>query len=71
LIHDELRDRVQAGLAKLTASDRELLVMLYLEQLTIREVAAGLGITEKAVVMRHLRALERLQRRLRELDLGD
>jgi RNA polymerase sigma-70 factor (ECF subfamily) len=67
LIQKELRERVQAALDELSPRDRELLVMLYLEQLSIREVAQSLDITEKAVVMRHLRALERLQKHLRDL----
>ena len=66
IIQQELRLRVQAALEELAPRDRELLVMLYLEQLSIREAAQSLEITEKAVVMRHLRALDRLQRRLRD-----
>jgi RNA polymerase sigma-70 factor (ECF subfamily) len=68
LIQQELQQRVQEALDELAPRDRELLVMLYLEQLSIREAAQSLGITEKAVVMRHLRALERLQKRLRDVE---
>ena len=35
--------------------------MRYLEQLSTRDVAAALGISEGAVKVRHLRALERLR----------
>jgi len=35
--------------------------MRYLEQLSTREIAAVLGLTEGAVKVRHLRALERLR----------
>jgi len=37
-------------------------VLMYLEQLSIAQTAAVLGISEKAVTMRHLRALDRLRR---------
>jgi RNA polymerase sigma-70 factor (ECF subfamily) len=57
----ELQTRVQAALALLSAADREVLVLRYLEQLPLREVAAVLGVSELAVKMRHFRALERLR----------
>jgi RNA polymerase sigma-70 factor (ECF subfamily) len=56
---DEQRERVQAALARLTPRDREVLAMRYLEQLAMAEIAAVLGITEGAVKVRHLRALQR------------
>jgi RNA polymerase sigma-70 factor (ECF subfamily) len=61
LVQEELRDRVQAALAQLNAVDREVLVMRYLEQLANAEIGSALGISEGAVKMRHLRALERLR----------
>lgn len=60
LVRAEMRDRVQAALIQLPESDREVLVMRYLEQLSMGEIAAVLGITEGAVKMRHTRALKRL-----------
>jgi RNA polymerase sigma-70 factor (ECF subfamily) len=61
LLRHELRDRVQAALARLPAADREVLVLRHLEQLSTREIAAVLGVTEGAIYTRHLRALERLR----------
>jgi len=61
LLRRELRARVQAALAELPARDREVLVLRYLEQLSNSEIAAVLEITEAAVKMRHLRAVERLR----------
>jgi RNA polymerase sigma-70 factor (ECF subfamily) len=66
----ELRDRVEAALARLPEADREVLVLRHLEQLTPREIAAVLGVREGAVYTRHLRALERL-RALLGHDLGE
>jgi RNA polymerase sigma-70 factor (ECF subfamily) len=56
-------DRVRAALAASAPRDREVLVMMYLEQLSSQEIADVLGITPDAVRMRHMRAL----RRIREL----
>jgi RNA polymerase sigma-70 factor (ECF subfamily) len=61
LLRDELRERVQAALNQLGERDREVLVLRHLEQLSTRETAAVLGISEGAVKVRHLRALERLR----------
>jgi RNA polymerase sigma-70 factor (ECF subfamily) len=60
LLRQELRQRVQAGLADLAESDREVLVMRYLEQMALSDIAAVLGVSEGAVKMRHTRALQRL-----------
>jgi RNA polymerase sigma-70 factor (ECF subfamily) len=60
VLRHEMLSRVQAALARLREQEREVLVMRYLEQLSIREIAAVLGITESGVKSRHLRALQRL-----------
>jgi RNA polymerase sigma-70 factor (subfamily 1) len=60
LVREELRDRVRAALAQLPEGDREVLVLRYLEQLSVAEIAAVLGASEGAVKMRRTRALERL-----------
>jgi RNA polymerase sigma-70 factor (ECF subfamily) len=62
----EACDRVRQALGLLSETDREVLVLRHLEQLSVGEVAAVLGIREGAVSVRHLRAL----RRLRDM-LGD
>jgi RNA polymerase sigma-70 factor (ECF subfamily) len=66
LRRDELRSRLRQALARLGDNDREALVLRYLEDLSPGEIAAVLGLTEPAVKMLQLRALQRL----REL-LGD
>jgi len=60
-IRSEVRTRIRAALDQLSERDREVLVLRHLEQLSTRETAAVLGITEGAVKTRHLRALERLR----------
>jgi len=53
--------RVREALDQLAPSDRELLVMRYLEQLSTQEIAAVLEISDGAVRTRHVRAVERLR----------
>jgi RNA polymerase sigma-70 factor, ECF subfamily len=61
VIRQEMRARVHSALARLPQRDREVLVLRYLEQLSIPEIAAVVGITEGAVNMRQVRALDRLR----------
>jgi RNA polymerase sigma-70 factor (ECF subfamily) len=71
LVREEQRDRVRAALGLLKPPDREVLVLRYLEGLSNGETAAVLGMTEGAVGMRHLRALERLRALLGDEDGED
>jgi RNA polymerase sigma-70 factor (ECF subfamily) len=64
VLREELRDRVRAALVTLAERDREILVLRHLEQLSVREIAVVIGISEGAVKVRHLRALERFRRLL-------
>ena len=64
LVREEIRARVRAAVDQLKPQDREVLVLIYLEQLRPQEVAQIVGVSEKAVNMRHLRALERLRNNL-------
>jgi RNA polymerase sigma-70 factor (ECF subfamily) len=61
-VRRELITRARAALQRLSERDREVLVLRYLEHLSTAETAAVLGITEGAVKLRHLRALDRLRR---------
>jgi RNA polymerase sigma-70 factor (ECF subfamily) len=61
LERDERRARVQAALSRLGEADCEVLALRYLEDLSTREIAAVLELSESAVKMRQLRALQRLR----------
>ena len=65
----EMQDRTKTALLQLKPHDREILVLRYLEQMGVEEIAAVLGISQTAVTSRHLRALQRLRRLLGD-DLG-
>ena len=66
-----MRQRVRAALDRLQPSDREVLVLRYLEQLTTAEVAVVVGITQRGVRSRHRRALERLGRLLGDASIWE
>jgi RNA polymerase sigma-70 factor (ECF subfamily) len=61
LRREEQRSCLQAALGRLSPADREVLVLRHVEQLDTGEVAAVLGLSESAVKMRHLRAIDRLR----------
>ena len=60
----EMQARTKTALLQLKPHDREILVLRYLEQLGVEEIAGVLGISQTAVTSRHLRALQRLRRLL-------
>ena len=62
VLRDEQARRLRQVLDRLSANDREVLVMCYLEELSFSEIAAALGITENAAKVRHFRAMERLRK---------
>lgn len=66
----EMQARTEAALKQLKPPDREVLVLRYLEQLSVEEIAGVLGISQTAVTSRHLRALQRLRRLLGD-EFGD
>jgi RNA polymerase sigma-70 factor (ECF subfamily) len=68
MMRDELKRRVLQALDALSTHDREVLVLHYLEQLTMREVADVIGISETAAHNRHTRALLRLRKLLSSRD---
>ena len=71
LRREEVRARVLTALGRLSASDREVLVLRHLEQLTPGEIASVLEVSETVVYTRHLRALERMREFLGDAALED
>ena len=51
---------MRKALTQLDPQDQEILVMRHLEQMNIYEIAAVLELSEGAVKMRRLRAIQRL-----------
>jgi RNA polymerase sigma-70 factor (ECF subfamily) len=66
----ETRDRLRAALETLEPTQREVLVLKYVEDMTLAEAAAVLEITVDAAKMRHLRAVQRLRVVLSDLAEG-
>ena len=66
-IRAELSDQLQAVLAEMDPTDREVLALRHFEELTNSEVADVLRIEQKAASMRYVRALERLKRILERI----
>jgi RNA polymerase sigma-70 factor (ECF subfamily) len=62
----ELRRRFEAALENLDETDREVVFMRHVEQLTNQEVAQSLELSEPAASMRYLRAMRRLRKLLVE-----
>jgi RNA polymerase sigma factor (sigma-70 family) len=52
--------RLREALAAMSERDREIIEMLYLEQLETVEVAEILGVTRQVVWTRHMRAIKRM-----------
>jgi RNA polymerase sigma-70 factor (ECF subfamily) len=70
-LRKEKRQRVRDLLDQLSAGDREVLVLRFLERLSTTEAAEVLGISPGAVRLRLMRALERLRQNLGDISLGE
>ena len=71
LLREELRSRVRQTLDEMSAEDREVLVLRYLEQLSNEEVAIVLGVSQRTAQARHRKAVERIQVLLSDKLEGD
>lgn len=65
LLKEELRRRVRETLDQLSVEDRRVLILRLVEEMNTAETALVLGLSEPAVRMRQLRALERFADHLR------
>lgn len=57
----ELKIMVQDALNEMQPNDREMLVLRHFEELTNREAALALGISETTACNRYVRAIKRLR----------
>jgi RNA polymerase sigma-70 factor (ECF subfamily) len=64
----ELAELLRRALGQLDDDERDLILWRHFEQLSARDMAQLLGITEAAASKRYIRAVERLRKLL--LDLG-
>ena len=73
LLRAELQLQVQQALNEMEPLDREILALRHYEQLSNRETAQVLGISESAASIRFIRALRRLKDMLQQIPglLGD
>lgn len=69
--HEEVRRSLTRCLGELPVRDYLVLVLYYVEELTMADTASVLGLTESAVSQRHRSAIQRVGRRLRSLYRAD
>ena len=67
-LEHEVRDRIAEAISSLSASQREVFVLMYLEGFTISRTARLLGRSEGTIKSHLHRALTTLRRNLRDLD---
>lgn len=65
MIRQEHSELVREALRQLSPQQREVLILRYVEQLSVAEIAAILDISPAAVSMRHVRGIERMRDALR------
>jgi RNA polymerase sigma-70 factor (ECF subfamily) len=65
-IRRELAESLEEAIGRLCEADREILLLRHYEQLSNREAAQALGLSDPACGMRYLRALRRLRAVLEE-----
>ena len=63
-LRHEMRDRVRQAIEDLPPNHHEVIVLKHLEELSVAEIAAILGIDREAVYSRYRRAVQRLHRNL-------
>ena len=67
----ELIENVEASLQTLNETDREIIALRHFEELSNKQAAAVLELTEKAASIRYVRALTKLKSALAELKFAD
>ena len=71
-LKQELRQRVQQAIDRLSDEDHEVILMRHFEEMSNNQVAEALGVSVSGATMRHGRALARLKEQLtRDLPQGE
>ena len=70
LARAELAERLRLALGQLDDDDRDLILWRHFEQLSARDMALLLNITEAAASKRYIRAVEQLRRHLQDLGVA-
>ena len=71
LANAELAERLRLALERLDADERDLILWRHFEQLSARDMALLLNITEAAANKRYIRAVERLRKFLQDLGVSN
>jgi RNA polymerase sigma factor for flagellar operon FliA len=66
-LHEEIRSHIASALEDLDEKEKQVVTLYYLEELTMKEVGAVLGVGESRVSQIHSAAIVRLRARLGEL----
>jgi RNA polymerase sigma factor for flagellar operon FliA len=70
LLGREVGDELRAGLDSLPDRERAVVTMYYVEERTLREIGAALGVTESRACQLHSSAMRRLRATLADRDLA-
>jgi len=66
-LHGEMKSHIASALEDLDEKERQVVTLYYLEELTMKEVGAVLGVGESRVSQIHSAAMVRLRSRLQEI----
>lgn len=64
---NNLTERMAEEIDKLSEKERQVVTLYYYEELTMKEVAEVLDITESRVSQIHTSAMQKLKRRLKDI----
>jgi len=66
-MRNEMLAKVQQAIESLSPNDREVITLRHFEELTNIEMASLLNLSEQAVSLRYIRAIDRLRRKIAEI----
>lgn len=65
--YDPIKDRMVGALGELSDSESKIFVLHYVYGISMKEIAASLGVTESRVSQMHIRALDRMAKRCAQI----